>query len=386
MNILYIPQLSMYNKQTGELIPQADGNFNMMKNTLNEWYKYRKNDVFYVLLPSEIKEKWENYFNIKPKLIPIYYDSYVVSARINRFNFPYNDIVKKIDFNIDLIITDVIEIATNLKQMLKISFDSSPKIISNIRHIDEEINYLYIYRVIDGIINSNLTTILSESMWNNIYNQLKLLVPKFKIHEIINKVHVFEPSVSKDEIDKFIKYNPRNENGKPIITFPGRLSVGEEKRTNWDKFIKAIKMLREERNDFEVYLTDPNNSYRGKLDWIKTIPRDRNRFLDLLNNTDIIVSLMSIEGFGGISIREALLFDCYPVIPYVDEYKKMAPNNFLGFVDMPVTVKGIKNALYHALDNYKKFEDMIKPYGYQFSVESQFKNILPKIENIMEGI
>jgi hypothetical protein len=123
-NILYYPQMSMYDKQTKELLPAADGNINMMRNTILEWKKYRPDDVFYILLPSEL-----NFSDKLAKILPpgtnnaapLFYDSYVVSARINRFNFPMNEISSILkNIKIDLLINDVIELTGNFKQMFRI--------------------------------------------------------------------------------------------------------------------------------------------------------------------------------------------------------------------------------------------------------------------------
>jgi glycosyltransferase involved in cell wall biosynthesis len=399
-NILYIPQLSMYDKQTKKLIPEADGNINMMRNTILEWQKNRPSDNFYVLLPSELSNT-NKMRAILPdgtkKCYPIFYDNYVVSARINRFNFPMDEFSSLIikDIKMDLVINDIIELTGNFKQMFKIQFNYEPKIISNIRHLDDNINYSYMYRVIDGIMQSDLVTILSETMKNNIYGQLEDLTNYNLANELFNKIIVFEPSISYNELSKYKAYKG---NDKVIITFPGRLAKGEERRTNWDKFIEAILLLREKRQDFEVYFTDPNNSLNNEIieqkEWTKTIKKDRDTFLDLLAQTDIIVSLMDVEGFGGISIREALLFDCLPVIPKKDEYKKMAQKDYPGFINSPIDVTDLVGALEWAIiksvmvKKIKRRYIWNKPidfrdYGKQFTIEEQFKNILPKIEEML---
>lgn len=397
MNILVYPQLSMYDKQTKKLTPQADGNINMMRNTINEWAKHRPQDKFYILLPSELSFKHVNYFNllnINADYDALFYDSYVVSARINRFNFPMNEFSSILrDIKIDLLINDVIELTPNFKQMFKIEFSYEPLIISNIRHVDNGLTSPYIYNVIAGIKQSDLVTILSESMITNLKDQIHYYgLNKEFINMLFayHKLTVFEPSISLAEIEPYTRNAIIKHLDKPIITFPGRLSIGEESRTNWDKFIDAIIILRQKREDFEVYFTDPNNALDNGVieqqEWTKSIPKNRNAFLNLLNKTDIVVSLMDIEGFGGISIREALLMDCMPIIPYAHEYKKMAPNeNYLGYIFDKVTVEQLVDALDWAIMKVKRKE---KPYDYQaygkqFTVEEQFKKLLPKIEEML---
>lgn len=175
-------------------------------------------------------------------------------------------------------------------------------------------------------------------------------------------------------------------NEKKVITFPGRLSKGEESRTNHDKFQEAIQILREKRQDFEVYLTDPNSAINDfRPEWVKTIKKDRYEFLNLLDKTDIVVSLMDIQGFGGISIREALLFGCTPIIPYQHEYTKMAPKDYNGFIKDNITVEKLVEKLNWALDNYTFYD--FTQNGMQFTVEKQMKNIMNQLEVIInDGI
>jgi glycosyltransferase involved in cell wall biosynthesis len=392
-NVLCYPQMSMYDKVTKELTPSADGNINMLRNTILEWKKHRPDDNFYILLPYELKKKLGQ---VLPDGItncyPLLYHNYVISARINRFNFPMSEFISLLDnIKIDLILNDVIELTSNFQQLFNIEFGYKPKIISNIRHIDDVVNHYYMHRVLDGIMQSDVVTILSDSMKSKLDKQIQLITGG---HVTANKVITFEPSISNTEIDEYLMNAKIVDMKKVIITFPGRLSIGEERRTNWDKFIEAINKLRNKRQDFEIYLTDPNSSLNMGLKnsdafgrWVKTIEKDRHQFLKLLNRTDIIVSLMDVEGFGGISIREALLFGCRPVIPYVHEYKKMSPNiDYPGFiVSSPIKVDELVNALDKSIEFGKKnfHTDNWHNMGKQFTVEEQFKKLLPKLEEIL---
>jgi hypothetical protein len=243
------------------------------------------------------------------------------------------------------------------------------------------------HRVIDGIHQSDLVTILSETMRNKLLEQIEEILGEKHFE---SKIITFEPSISYDELYEFHHKTLVRDLDKVIITFPGRLSKGEENRTNWDKFGQAIAKLREKRQDFEVYYTDPNNAqdFNNGIDWIKTIPKDRHQFLNLLNKTDVVVSLMDIEGFGGISIREALLMNCLPIIPYVHEYKKMAPDeSYPGYINSPIKVDELALTLDWAISSIKQ-NNKIKRYDYnfygrKFVVEEQFKKILPKIEEML---
>jgi glycosyltransferase involved in cell wall biosynthesis len=242
------------------------------------------------------------------------------------------------------------------------------------------------FRVLDGIIQSDLITILSDSMRWKLEMQLNEMIGSCR--NLMDKVISFEPSISETEILPYTEAAKILHEDKIIITFPGRLAKGEEGRTNWDKFIEAILQLRNKRNDFEVYFTDPNNALNNDVieqqHWTHTIPKNRHTFLNLLNGTDIIVSLMDIEGFGGISIREALLFNCRPVIPYVHEYKKMIEDKtYPGFVQKPITVENLVRCLDWAVSQGHKPSPFYSYEGKQFTVEEQFKKLLPRIEEIL---
>jgi hypothetical protein len=400
VNILYIPQLSMYDKQTGKFLPEADGNINMMRNFINEWHKYRKNDWFYILLPMDenIKLYWND--GIKANRTKLYYKSYVTSARVNRFNFPMDEIKDILIWNnikskYDLVICDVPELARNIKVMFSVLFGYEPKIISNIRHVDDpsqpKSSYDYTLRLADGIAASDVCTILSESMEDILITELDKYLKGSYNDEIMSKVHIFEPSVRAADLVQ--KYNTWWK-PKAIITFPGRLSKGEEKRTNWDKFQTAILELRKQRQDFIVYLTDPSNSMTQELknnlkDWIFTIEKNRTKYLELLYNTDIIVSLMDIQGFGGISIREAIQFGAYPIIPMKDEYCNMQYSFHNGFIEGEITVGKIVESLNYALkefDNPEVFDKNNQIYiAQRYTIEQQMPKLLEKLGGILNG-
>lgn len=389
MDILYYPQVSMYDKLTGKYLPEADGNINMMRNFIKEWKNHKPNDNFYVLLPKTkemITYAYDNMYYAKP----IFYDNYSKSARTNRFNFPMFEFKTLLDINIrpKLVITDVIELARNFRALFNVELGYNPKIISNIRHVDEidlrNAKYDYTFRVIDGIKTSDYTTILSQSMKDILLKNISYLLHAELVDEVGDNLEVFEPSISWKELDQYkVTHLPDKEN--KIITFPGRLNKGEERRTNWDIFQQAILKLREERQDFTVYLTDPNNSMTKEfkenvVDWVKTINKDREQFLELLNETSVIVSLMNIQGFGGISIREGLLMGNTPVIPYNQEYIRMAPSDYKGFIKGEITVDKLVNAMNWALDNY--YLDLGKN-AMQFTVEQQMKDLITKVGVIL---
>ena len=390
MNILYVPQISMYDKKTGKLIPEADGNINMMQNFINEWIKYRPNDYFYILLPYELRDWSDKIYANRTKL---YYDDFVVSARINRFNFPFNDFAIELgNYRFDLIINDVIELSRNFKAMTNVEFGYNPKLISNIRHVDEvderNADYDYTLRVADGIQCSDYVTILSDSMKDILLRNLENYFDVNFVNEMEDKIEVFEPSISEKELNAYEHLAKIYDKNNKIITFPGRLSDGEEKRTNWDKFFDAVIELRKTRKDFQVYLTDPNNSmnFNLKHPYINSIDRNRSLFLKLLQQTDIIVSLMDIQGFGGISIREALLFGNMPVIPFKHEYTKMMNEKYEGFIKGDITVEKLVDKLNWALDNCMEFDRNIPiKNGHQFTVESQMQNLMNKVEVILNG-
>jgi hypothetical protein len=368
----------MYNKQTKRYTPEADGNINMMRNFINCWKTYRPEDEFFVMMPSDI-------FNYEPVNLNIdcqffAYKNYVISSRINRYNFPMAEfipILKKWG-KFDLVINDVTELARNIKMMFKVELGYEPKILSNLHHIDEELNLDYMFSVADGINCSDYVTILSESMRKMLKEQLDDMFQYYFVGSMMEKINIFEPSVSVKEIDSVIEPYFLEKKGK-IITFPGRLSKGEENRTNWDKFMDAIIKLREIRQDFIVCFTDPNNSIKNdlKLNYIRTIKKNRNDFLEILNSTDIVVSLMDIQGFGGISIREALLSNCLPIIPYKHEYKNMAPPEYNGFIHGEITSEKLVEKLNWSLDQSSLYD--IRGYGLKYSIENQMKDLMIKM-------
>lgn len=392
MNILYIPQLSMHDKVTGKYIPESDGNLNMMRNFIKEWKKNRPEDNFFVVLPDQIDTRE---LNIDCKYF--LYKNYVVSARINRFNFPMKELSEQfMHWNFDLVINDIPELSRNIISMFEVLLGQSPKIMSNIHHMDDindtKTKYNYFMRVFDAIECSDYVTILSESMKDMLDKAMMKYFSLGTRIKFMSKVFVFEPSVSHYELSQLKKSFHYKEEDKKIITFPGRLSEGEDKRTNYNTFLNAIYLLREERQDFVVYLTDPNNVLGITINtdfWINTINKDRIQFLNLLEQTDIIVSLMAIQGFGGIAIREALQYGCMPVIPFTGEYKKMKPEYYEGFIEGEITVSKIVDVLNFTLNNadyYKQYisADSIKEAS-KFTIEYQMPQLLKHMEGVLNG-
>jgi hypothetical protein len=78
-----------------------------------------------------------------------------------------------------------------------------------------------------------------------------------------------------------------------------------------------------------------------------------------------------------------------PIIPRVHEYKKMAPTIYPGFIESPIDVIELANKLSWAISAVKENRTLrnqiydYEEYGKQFTVEEQFKSLLPKIEELL---
>jgi len=141
---------------------------------------------------------------------------------------------------------------------------------------------------------------------------------------------------------------------KKTILFPNRLSLINY--THHKEFIQAVNSLYEKRKDFQVIFTNPSH----KVSWeelqssVKPLhitqvsPLDRGQYCRLLWMSDIIVSLYTIERYGGCANVEGIYCGLYPVMTNFGEYKGRVKPNF-PLVDLDLN--NLESIINTALDN-----------------------------------
>ena len=125
-------------------------------------------------------------------------------------------------------------------------------------------------------------------------------------------------------------FSPNERDGRARIVWNHRWE--HDKRP--DRFMRAVARL---EGDFDVVLLgeeriggDPvreafESALGGRLVWSGFA--DRDRYVELLNDSDIVVSTADHEFFG-ISVVEAVGAGCYPVLPNRLSYPELIPDGF----------------------------------------------------------
>ncbi|MHA1755517.1 MAG: hypothetical protein ACTSVV_02020 [Promethearchaeota archaeon] len=372
INILYIPQLTVFNKQNGKCLITADSNIVIMQGIINEFLKQNLPVSFYIIMPDisligDFNESFNktvfgkennniNWITFK------YFPSHSFAQRYH-FDFKQWEIFK--EFNIDIIINNTAPLTKNLRCLFKL-FGQNPKIISFIHFFDDirfkkvpsEISYTL--RQLESIFCSDLVVTQSETVKEQIeYNFKNIFRGKHNIN-----IEVWNCTYSQNEIDK---YKTNEKFLKKTIIFPNRLS--STGYSNHKRFFEAVNKIYRKRKDFQVIINNPTSSYtltqlKKECQPIIFINKgkflSREKYLNILWKSDIGVALFTQEGHGGVSSKEFAAAECLPVFPKTNEYKFLMPITYKGFVKKDLS--NLEESLNYVLDicRTKKGEELAK--------------------------
>lgn len=323
MKILYVLQQSIYNKEGKWLT--GDSNINMMLGMLrsmrNNTDFWNDAEIDVMIAPLKDFADLESYDKLfkDDRVTWIPFD-FPVNAFINRQHFDapgWSQVIQAKPY--DVIINNITELSRNIKTLLW-NYKSKAKLVTQCFWLDAPMidepkvddTISYDWRQFDGFECSDLVTFTCESTKAAfVANTVGKFHQSF-VTKILDKSNIWDFGYSEDEAEEYYKV-PTKTVGKKRIAFLNRLS--EINYTHHMEFIEALKIVAQNRDDFEVVFTNP--SQKISFDWLEeNVPNfvpfnnnkalDRQSYWDLLNSSDISVHLFTIERYGGCALRESM--------------------------------------------------------------------------------
>jgi hypothetical protein len=131
------------------------------------------------------------------------------------------------------------------------------------------------------------------------------------------------------------------------VLFPARASA--TRYTNHHVFVQAMQDV-----PLSVIMTDPTGYLHATqecpLFWLDREPLSRNRYLETLWRSRVVVSLTA-NGYGGWAFREAIVAGCIPVCPDLLEYREFLPEDWPYFVEDYRNPEAVRRVVLRALQD-----------------------------------
>lgn len=408
MKILYIIQQSIYNNNNKWLT--ADSNINMMLGMLRAMEKknYLNKYKFEILIaPLNDFEDLNSYDELfKHENVTFIPFKFTVDAFYNRQNFVVKDWLELDLHKYDYIINNITELTRNIRTLVYknskiLSNDIKiPKIITQCFWLDApeigedkiDSHISYDWRQFDGFECSDLVTFTCKSTKEAFIQNAKYKFSDYYINKIVNKSTIWDFGYSEDEKNEYTNNLVINKNKKRIL-FLNRLSGLNY--THHQEFIKAINILSQKRDDFEVIFTNP--SRKISFEWLKknvknfkeyknNKPLNRSEYWELLKSADVSVHLFKLERYGGCALRESIssenvpvAIDCFEQGSIINN-EKLLMNN-----EKDINVNELADKINNALDlPMNELEVIIKENYNRCSFENTIKQVildLNKLDN-----
>ena len=272
-----------------------------------------------------------------------------VSAFTNRYHFDVGLFTQTLlNKHYDVVVNNIIELTRNIKTVLYDNKLKAKIIVGNYwmdcpeigeNKVPKEISYDW--RQIDGAECADLVTFTCYSTKRIFLKNLETKFNAPKCSTIIQmKSTIWNFGFSAEELDR---YKTTEKFDRLTVVFPNRLSGINY--THHKEFIQIVNELYNEGYNFQVVFTNPS----GKVSWeelknlvkplkiISEKPLNRKEYIELLWMSDIVVSLYTIERYGGCANVEAIYCGNYPVMTKFGEYLTRVPPEFDNFVEVDLS-------------------------------------------------
>jgi len=361
--ILWIPFLSLQNKETSCFNLEADQNISFLLNLREELKK--DFHIFYLFpypsLTTNIVFSQKIIKALSPNVI--YYD-FVGSNIGQRYDFNYHNFMSILEkFNPDIIFNNCDTISKGLKSIVEL-LGLKTKIFTFYHFLDIP-EFEIIPKYSSYFLRQVESAIISD--YNGLYSQLNIDIFKKSAKNNFNidleqfPFQFFEFVFSLNRLNKEIQSIElkTDKQKKKRIVFPNRLSSNNY--SSHIEFIKAVNSLYEKRQDFEVVITNPTGYIPNDILANEVAPivfpygkkqLSRKQYLNVLLSSDFVCALFK-EIHGGFSIREAIFCGCIPIIPYVNEYarfKDLYYKTYSDFVYVSPTLNNLEETINYWLD------------------------------------
>jgi len=408
VKILYVLQQSIYKEKPEPKWLIADSNINMAVGLISTILKKKSDWKFDVLIGrlgdfDDITTYDDILKHNNVRFIPF---DFPVSAFINRQHFnahAWKTLLENTEY--DIIINCTPELSRNIRTLIgNMNYKNMPKLITQCFWMDcpeigeQKVNreFSYDWRQFDGYECSDLCVFTCPSTKAAFFDNAKhkfnhkyldAIGKKsviwdfgFSSHEILEK-----STITSKQIQEF-----KDKNKKRIL-FLNRLSGINY--THHLEFIDALKILKMQRDDFEVTFTNPSKKVNiEKFDVPNLVienngnPLTREQYWNLLMKASISVHLFTVERYGGCALRESIATGNIPVVANCFEQARIVehPNLLVDLFGDSVSIDSLVAALNFALDTCDGTElDALLDTLYDNNVYSSFEySALFAINNI----
>lgn len=248
------------------------------------------------------------------------------------------------------------------------------------------------WRQVEGALRADIAGFCCDGNLNQFMEGASYTHTDHIVQQLTKKAHVFRFGYSPTELSAAVEVGwDRLDNnmyaaGKELIVFPNRITTPDY--TNFELFAEAMRILSNLRDDFVWTATNPGQKYIKNADMVnnKDYPNyfftsdynlDRVQYASLLAHATIHCSLFVEEANGGCACREAMHCKSLPVMPFANEYTRLATAHYPGYInvkDGKVTAEDIAIAcdrlLTRVKDNEMKWQDFAEDYEFNHEMGS----------------
>ena len=264
----------------------------------------------------------------------IEYD-YSTSIHQNRYHFNRNILAKALPYgtDIDVVLNMQPEVTENIKVFFQNQRREKPIIINYFHWIDckesrKFARYLggFIWRQVEGARSADLNLFHTPYAWdlfNESANEANLPVDKIKFGYFFPQPTIFgtKPIILPN---------------KKIILFNHRLN----NTTGWKEVVKSCKRLKEEVQDFILWITDDQNlkemEYLKQYSWIKIQRVTFESYGYLIKNCHFSVCNTKEYATWNMAVLDSKANGCTPLVPATDLFNTMfggkIPTDYTGLL------------------------------------------------------
>jgi len=245
------------------------------------------------------------------------------------------------------------------------------------------------WRQVEGALRADISGFCCDGNLNQFMEGAAHTHTDHIVQALTKKAHVFRFGYSGSELDAAVDvgWKGLDDNmyalGKELIVFPNRITNPDY--TNFWLFKEAMDILSTLRDDFVWTATNPGQKYLKNevmndgtfVNYFMPSSDNLSRveYANLLAHATIHCSLFVEEANGGCACREAMHLRSLPVMPFANEYTRLASADYLGYVnvkDGKVTAADIAVAcdrmLNHSLKN--TFDESAEKYEFNHEMGS----------------
>ena len=243
------------------------------------------------------------------------------------------------------------------------------------------------WRQVEGALRADIAGFCCDGNLNQFMEGAAHTHTDHVVQALTKKSYVFRFGYSESELNaaRDTGWDKLDENmyaiGKELIVFPNRITNPDY--TNFALFKEAMEILGTLRDDFVWTATNPGQKYITNKELSKLpnyfMPSEdtlsRVEYANLLAHATVHCSLFVEEANGGCACREAMHLKSLPVMPFANEYTRLASALYPGYVnvsDGKVTAEDIAiscdRMLNHAIES--SWGDLAEKYQFNHRMGS----------------